>query len=71
MAFRNNVTRLLDAHKVAYEVLEYPPEKHSAEETAVLLGVPAHSVYKTLVVLRETSFCRETRHTSSGVGWTK
>ncbi len=54
MTFRNNVTRLLDARGVAYEVFEMPPEKHSAEETAVLLGVPEHFVYKTLVVLRET-----------------
>jgi Cys-tRNA(Pro)/Cys-tRNA(Cys) deacylase len=53
MALRNNVTRLLDTRKVAYEVFELPPEKHSAEETAVLLGVPEHFVYKTLVVLRE------------------
>jgi Cys-tRNA(Pro)/Cys-tRNA(Cys) deacylase len=54
MSFRNNVTRLLDSRRVAYEVFELPPEKHSAEETAVLLGVPEHYVYKTLVVLRET-----------------
>jgi prolyl-tRNA editing enzyme YbaK/EbsC (Cys-tRNA(Pro) deacylase) len=53
MAFKNNVTRLLDARGVSYEVFEFPPEKHSAEETAALLGVPAHLVYKTLVVLRE------------------
>jgi Cys-tRNA(Pro)/Cys-tRNA(Cys) deacylase len=53
MAFKNNVTRLLDARRVAYEVFEYPPEKHSAEETAALLGVPVHMVYKTLVVLRD------------------
>ncbi len=53
MAFRNNVTRLLDAKGLDYEVFEMPPEKHSAEETAVLLNVPEHYVYKTLVVLRE------------------
>lgn len=53
MAVRNNVTRLLDSRDVAYEVFEFPPEKHSAEETAALLGVPEHYVYKTLVVLRE------------------
>jgi Cys-tRNA(Pro)/Cys-tRNA(Cys) deacylase len=53
VAFKNNVTRLLDTRRVAYEVFEFPPEKHSAEETAELLGVPVHLVYKTLVVLRE------------------
>jgi Cys-tRNA(Pro)/Cys-tRNA(Cys) deacylase len=53
MPFRNNVTRLLEARKVDYQIFEFPPHKHSAEETAVLLGVPEHMVYKTLVVLRE------------------
>ena len=53
MSFRNNVTRLLDSRKIQYEVFEFPPEKHSAEETAELLGVPPEYVYKTLVVLRE------------------
>jgi Cys-tRNA(Pro)/Cys-tRNA(Cys) deacylase len=54
MAFRNNVTRLLDQRQVDYQVFEFPPEKHTAEETAVLLGVPENHVYKTLVVLRES-----------------
>lgn len=54
MAFRNNVTRLLDQRRVPYELFELPPEKHSAEETAELLGVPAENVFKTLVVLRDT-----------------
>jgi Cys-tRNA(Pro)/Cys-tRNA(Cys) deacylase len=53
MPFRNNVTRLLDSRKITYEVFEFPPEKHSAEATAELLGVPPEHVYKTLVVLRE------------------
>lgn len=53
MSFRNNVTRLLESRKIQYEVFELPPEKHSAEETAELLGVPPEHVYKTLVVLRE------------------
>jgi Cys-tRNA(Pro)/Cys-tRNA(Cys) deacylase len=53
MPFRNNVMRLLDGRKVPYELFELPPEKHSAEETAALLGVPPQVVYKTLVVLRE------------------
>jgi Cys-tRNA(Pro)/Cys-tRNA(Cys) deacylase len=53
MPFRNNVTRLLDSRKVAYQVFELPPEKYSAEETAELLNIPAAHVYKTLVVLRE------------------
>ncbi|MCC7359155.1 MAG: hypothetical protein IT317_06745 [Anaerolineales bacterium] len=54
MPIRNNVTRLLDARQVNYELFEFPPEKHSAEVTADLLGVPPERVFKTLVVLRET-----------------
>ena len=54
MPLKNNVTRLLDARRVTYELFDLPPEKHSAEETAELLGVAPRMVYKTLVVLRET-----------------
>jgi Cys-tRNA(Pro)/Cys-tRNA(Cys) deacylase len=51
---KNNVTRFLEAHKIQYEVFELPSvEKHSAEETAQLLGVPPEIVYKTIVVVRE------------------
>jgi Cys-tRNA(Pro)/Cys-tRNA(Cys) deacylase len=53
MRFKNNVTRLLDSRGVAYQVFELSEEKHSAEGTAALLGVPEDHVYKTLVVLRE------------------
>jgi len=51
--FKNNVTRLLDARGIAYTVFEFSKDKHSAEATAELLGVPPDHVYKTLVVLRE------------------
>jgi Cys-tRNA(Pro)/Cys-tRNA(Cys) deacylase len=54
MPFRNNVTRLLDARHIPYEVFELTKEKHSAEETAALLGVPETHVFRTLVILRET-----------------
>lgn len=53
MPFRNNVTRLLETRHIPFEVFELAPEKHSAEDTAALLGVPLELVYKTLVVLRE------------------
>lgn len=52
--FRNNVTRLLDSRHIEYRVFELSADKHSAEETAALLGVPESVVYKTLVILRET-----------------
>jgi Cys-tRNA(Pro)/Cys-tRNA(Cys) deacylase len=43
--------RLLDGKKVPYEVVTFPDDMHDAEAIAALLGVPAASVYKTLVVL--------------------
>jgi Cys-tRNA(Pro)/Cys-tRNA(Cys) deacylase len=49
----NNVTRLLDAKKVAYQVIETPAEKLSAVETAEYLHVPPSLVFKTIVLLRE------------------
>lgn len=49
----NNVTRLLDSHKIPYTAFELEAEKLGALETARRLGVPAGQVYKTIVVLRE------------------
>ena len=48
----NNVTRLLDSRKISYTAFELPTEKLGAMETARLLGVPAESVFKTIVVTR-------------------
>jgi len=50
---KNNVLRLLEARKVAYQAFTYSDEIHSAEGAAEAMGVPAEQVYKTLVVLRE------------------
>jgi Cys-tRNA(Pro)/Cys-tRNA(Cys) deacylase len=49
----NNVTRYLDAHKVAYTAFETPAEKLGAQGTAEFLGVPLELIYKTIVVKRE------------------
>jgi Cys-tRNA(Pro)/Cys-tRNA(Cys) deacylase len=49
----NNVTRYLDAHKVAYTAFETPAEKLGAQGTATFLGVPLDLIYKTIVVKRE------------------
>lgn len=49
----NNVTRLLDSHKIAYTAIELPAEKLGAIEAAQILGVPANQVFKTIVVKRE------------------
>lgn len=48
----NNVTRLLDAKKISYQVFSLPEEKLGAQETAKLLNVPANLVYKTIVAIR-------------------
>jgi len=53
MTTKNNVTRLLDSHHVAYTAYELPAEKLGAEESARLLGVSLDQVYKTIVVVRE------------------
>ena len=49
----NNVTRMLDAHKIPYTAFELEAEKLGALETSRRLDVPAERVYKTIVVLRE------------------
>ncbi|MFZ2098334.1 MAG: YbaK/EbsC family protein [Anaerolineales bacterium] len=49
----NNVTRLLDAKKIPYQVFELPADKLGALETAQILHVPPEQVYKTIVVKRE------------------
>jgi Cys-tRNA(Pro)/Cys-tRNA(Cys) deacylase len=50
----NNVTRFLDARKVSYTAFETPPEKLGALEVALLLDVEPASVFKTIVVTRDT-----------------
>ena len=56
-ATKTNAARLLEARGVEHRVRVYDPERafHSADEAASLLGVPAASVLKTLVILRETT----------------
>jgi Cys-tRNA(Pro)/Cys-tRNA(Cys) deacylase len=49
----NNVTRLLDSRKVAYQAYETPAEKLGALETARLLNIDPAMVFKTIVVTRE------------------
>lgn len=50
-----NSMRLLEQHKIPYEVVEYPDTMRDAEEIAEVLGVPPFLVYKTLVVEPEGS----------------
>ena len=49
----NNVTRLLDAHKISYTAFELPTEKLGALETARLLDVEPATVFKTIVITRD------------------
>jgi len=49
----NNITRLLDARKIAYTAFETPVEKLGALETAEFLKVMPETVFKTIVVTRE------------------
>lgn len=53
MAKTNNVTRFLEARKIAYSAHELPAEKLSALEAAQHLQVAEELVYKTIVVVRE------------------
>jgi Cys-tRNA(Pro)/Cys-tRNA(Cys) deacylase len=50
MAQKLNSMRLLETHKIPYEVVEFPDTERDAENIAVILGIPASMVYKTLVV---------------------
>jgi Cys-tRNA(Pro)/Cys-tRNA(Cys) deacylase len=52
MANKLNSMRLLEANKIAYDVMEYEAAVHDASEVAVKIGVPVNTVYKTLVVER-------------------
>lgn len=50
MPAKLNSMRLLEQHKIPYELVEYPDDLRDAEEIAEVLGVPPFLVYKTLVV---------------------
>lgn len=53
MSDKTNTMRVLDARGVPYETYAFPPEVHSAEGVAQVVGVPVSQVYKTLVVVRK------------------
>src|SRR5690242_8123706 len=50
MPAKLNSMRLLEQHKIPYEVVEFPDTMRDAEEIAEVLGAPPFLVYKTLVV---------------------
>ncbi|MCC6458650.1 MAG: hypothetical protein IT328_27120 [Caldilineaceae bacterium] len=53
MEFKNNVTRLLDSKKVAYQLhlYDYAAGIESAVQVADTIGLPTAQVFKTLVAL--------------------
>ena len=55
MKTKLNSMRLLEQHKIPYEVVEFSDEMRDAEEIAEVLGIPPYMVYKTLVVEPEGS----------------
>lgn len=46
-----NSMRVLEQHKISYEVFEFSPDIHSAVGVAEAVGIPPETVYKTLVTL--------------------
>jgi Cys-tRNA(Pro)/Cys-tRNA(Cys) deacylase len=48
---KSNVIRMLEARLIPYQAYTYSADLRSAEDVARVLAVPAHEVYKTLVVL--------------------
>jgi Cys-tRNA(Pro)/Cys-tRNA(Cys) deacylase len=54
---KTQAMRVLEARGIAYTAIEYDASGafHSADEAAALLGVPAESVFKTLVALRDAA----------------
>lgn len=48
---KSNVLRMLEARHIPYQAYSYPTDVRSAEDVAQVLGITAHEVYKTLVVL--------------------
>jgi Cys-tRNA(Pro)/Cys-tRNA(Cys) deacylase len=51
MAEKLNSMRILEQHKVDYQVRDFPDAIHSADGVADYFGLPREMVYKTLVVL--------------------
>jgi Cys-tRNA(Pro)/Cys-tRNA(Cys) deacylase len=50
---KTNAMRMLEARKIPFETYTFDLDIHSADGVAEALGLPAHQVYKTLVVVRQ------------------
>ena len=50
-----NAMRLLDSRGIAYQALAFSPDIHSATGVAEALGLPPERVFKTLVVMPDTT----------------
>jgi Cys-tRNA(Pro)/Cys-tRNA(Cys) deacylase len=53
VAEKTNAMRMLEARKIPFEIYTFDLDIHSADGVAEALGLPAHQVYKTLVVVRQ------------------
>jgi Cys-tRNA(Pro)/Cys-tRNA(Cys) deacylase len=53
VAEKTNAMRMLEARKIPFETYTFDLDIHSADGVAEVLGLPAHQVYKTLVVMRQ------------------
>lgn len=53
MSHKLNAMRVLEQHKIPYEVVEFSDELRDAELIAEVLGIPPFMVYKTLVTMPE------------------
>lgn len=51
----NNVIRMLESRKIAFQAFETPIEELGAQGTAEFLKIPINLIYKTIVVKRESS----------------
>ncbi len=50
---KTQAMRVLEAHKIAYELHLFPDTIHDAVEVAAQIGLPPEQVFKTLVLVRE------------------
>lgn len=51
MAKKLNSMRFLEQHQIPYQIHEFDDSIHDAQGVAASVGVPLHTVYKTLVVM--------------------
>ncbi len=66
---RTNVMRLLDANQVAYEVLTFSPDIHSATGVAEAVALPPETVYNLHSALYKRGYRGEASQRSKTWCW--